>query len=121
MFQLLVHNLENIHNVCSSDQKQSSDLGCHIPFWKKQKQKHFIYVDSAVDAEELAGLIIELFQVFSVPVEIWCDEEVRPQVYTVSIGQTYKNKGFKQIVLSQSLMTQQQICYSCCNCPVELL
>lgn len=83
----------------------------------KKTNKHFIYIDSAVDAEELAGLIIELFQVFSVPIEIWCDEEVRPQVYTVSIRQTYKNKGFKQIVTSQSLMTQQQIC----NCPAELL
>lgn len=42
------------------------------------------YVHSAVDAEKLAGLIIELFQMFTVPVEIWGEEQVRPQVYTVS-------------------------------------
>lgn len=65
-------------------------------FFKKQ---NCIYIDSAVDAEELAGLFIELFQVFSVPVEIWCDEQVRPQVYTVSVRQTYKNKGFNKGLL----------------------
>lgn len=43
------------------------------------------YVHSAVDAEELAGLVVQLFQVLSVPVEIRCEEQVRPQVYTVSI------------------------------------
>lgn len=42
------------------------------------------YINSAVDAEELAGLVVQLFQIFPVPVEIWCHEEVRPQVYTVS-------------------------------------
>lgn len=57
----------------------------------------FIYVDSAVDAEELAGLIVEFFQVFSVPVEIWCEEQVRPQVYTVSVrGGCTKGSILKQ-------------------------
>ena len=43
-----------------------------------------IYVYSAVNTEELAGLFIELFQMFTVPVEIWREEQVRPEVYTVS-------------------------------------
>lgn len=43
-----------------------------------------VYIDSAGDAEKLAGLIIEPFQIFTVPVEIWGEEQVRPQVYTVS-------------------------------------
>lgn len=45
-----------------------------------------IYVDSAVDAKELARLVVELLQVFSVPVEIWSEEQVGPQVDTVSFG-----------------------------------
>lgn len=46
--------------------------------------RSLIYVHSAVDAQELAGLIIEPFQIFTVPVEIWGQEQVGPQVYTVS-------------------------------------
>lgn len=56
----------------------------------------FNYIDPAVDAEELAGLVIEFFQVFTVPVKIRCDEKVRPQVDTVSVRRGCKNKGFKK-------------------------
>ncbi len=73
-----------------------------------------MYIDSAVDAEELAGFIIEFFQVFSVPVEIWCEEQVRPQVYTVSVRGECKYNDFKQSLTSQSVRQQQQICNSCC-------
>lgn len=55
------------------------------------------YIDSAVDAEELARLIIEFFQVFSVPVEIRCEEQVRPQVYTVSVRGGHKYKRFSTV------------------------
>lgn len=44
----------------------------------------FDYIDPAVDAEKLAGLLIQLFKFFSVPVEVRCDEQIRPQIYTVS-------------------------------------
>lgn len=53
---------------------------CRVIVWSGE-----IYIHSAVDAEELASLIIEFFQIFSIPVEIWCEEQVRPQVYTMSV------------------------------------
>lgn len=51
------------------------------------------HIHSAVDAEELAGLIVQLFQIFPVPVEVWRHEQVRPQVYTVSVKKKKGNKG----------------------------
>lgn len=78
MFQLLIHDLktqEMFGAFCL--------LRCKIGHVAAQSS--FIYIHSAVDAEELAGLIVQLFQIFSVPVEIWCDEQVGPQVYTVSV------------------------------------
>lgn len=52
------------------------------------------HVDSAVDAEELTRLFVELLQVFSVPVEVRSDEQVGPQVYAVSVteGQHEDNR-----------------------------
>lgn len=71
--------------------------------------RSLIYVHSAVDAEELAGLIIELFQVFTVPVEIWGQEQVRPQVYTVSDRNgrfETPSWGLKTAALTQMLFGQ---------------
>ena len=74
------------------------NYGATLFFWSS-----FNYIDSAVDAEELAGLIVKFFQVFSVPVEIRCDEQVRSQVYTVSVRGGRKYKGFKQSRSSWSM------------------
>lgn len=94
---------KNTGNVCSLDQKRSIGFVpqsvrmslCRVIVWSS-----FTYIHSAVDAEELAGLIIEFFQIFSVPVEIWCEEQVRPQVYTVSVKGGCEYKGFKQCLSS---------------------
>lgn len=55
----------------------------------------FNYIDPAVDAEELAGLVVEFFQIFSVPVEIRSEEQVRPQVYTVPVRTGHGKLIFK--------------------------
>lgn len=77
MFQLLIHNLKKARDVCASHVAKSCvTVVC--------RSRSLVYVHSAVDAEELACLLVELFQVLSVPVEIWGEEQVRPQVDTVS-------------------------------------
>ena len=51
------------------------------------------YLDATVDAEELTGLVIQLLQLLSVPVEVRSHEQVRTQVYTVSGNIEHKHGG----------------------------
>lgn len=63
----------------------------------------FTYVHSAVDAEELARLVVQLFQIFPVPVEIGSDEQIRPQVDAVSVKGGFPLRDFKHSSRSTSL------------------
>lgn len=45
------------------------------------------HLDPAIDAEELASLIVELLQILSIPVEVGGDEQVRAEVDPMTVRQ----------------------------------
>lgn len=90
VFKFLVHNLQT--NGLWSVSLQRTDV------WSDLSRGGGVsYVDPAVDAEELAGLVVDLLQVFSVPVEIRREEEVGPQVNTVSARGGTSTQGLKEM------------------------
>lgn len=65
----------------------------------------FHYIDPAIDAEELAGFVVQFFQIFSVPVEIGSEKQVRPQVYAVPV----RRVGHRNSVLYLSHITTKNM------------